>query len=82
VSTHRQRLELDLGSRTYSKDFKRLAAPDRVRRAERDTAPLVYGNVPPAWTSLRPWYRDRSLRAQVSAPPVPSLLIGEGHDRN
>ena len=74
VSTHRQRLELDLGSRTYSKDFKRLAAPDRVRQAERDTALLVYGNVPPAWISLRPWYRDRGLRAQVSAPPaLPAL---------
>ena len=65
VSTHRQRLELDLGSRTYSKDFKRLAAPDRVRQAERDTALLVYGNIAPAWISLRPWYRDRGLRAQV-----------------
>ena len=66
VSTHRQRLELDLGSRTYSKDFKRLAAPDRVRQAERDTALLVYGNIAPAWISLRPWYRDRGLRAQSS----------------
>ena len=71
VSTHRQRLELDLGSRTYSKDFKRLAAPDRVRQAERDTALLVYGNIAPAWISLRPWYRDRGLRAQVAAAPAP-----------
>ena len=70
----RQRLELDLGSRTYSKDFKRLAAPDRVRQAERDTALLVYGNIAPAWISLRPWYRDRGLRAQVTArrPPRPT----------
>ena len=81
VSTHLQRLELDLGPR-YSKDFKRLAAPDRVRQAERDTALLVYGNVPRPWISLRPWYRDRGLRVQVSAPPVPSRLMGEGHDRN
>jgi type IV secretion system protein VirD4 len=72
VSTHRHRLEVDLGSRTYSKDFKRLAAPDRVRQAERDTGLLVYGNLPPAWLSLRPWYRDRALREQVTAPPPPA----------
>ena len=30
ISTHRQRLELDLGSRTYSHDFKPLAAPNRI----------------------------------------------------
>jgi len=72
VSTHRQRLELDLGSRTYSKDFRRLAAPDRVRQAQRDTALLVYGNLPPAWIGLRPWYRDKELKAGVSAvPPAP-----------
>ena len=70
VSTHRQRLELDLGSRTYSKDFRRLAAPDRVRQAERNTALLVYGNIVPAWISLRPWYRDRALRAEVTSPPI------------
>jgi len=76
VSTHRQRLELDLGSRTYGKDFKRLAAPDRVRQAARDTALLVYGNIAPAWLSLRPWYRDRALRAQVTAPP-PAAAIAQ-----
>jgi type IV secretion system protein VirD4 len=75
VSTHRQRLELNLGSRTYSKDFKRLAAPDRVRQAERDTALLVYGNIAPAWISLRPWYRDRALRAQVTAACAPAPAV-------
>ena len=76
VSTHRQRLELELGSRTYSKDYKRLAAPDRVRQAKRDTALLVYGNLPPAWIALRPWYRDRRMRAHVHAKtraPAPSV---------
>jgi len=72
ISTHRQRLQLDPGSRTYSKDYRRLAAPDRVRQAERDTALLVYGNIAPAWISLRPWYRDRALRAQVTAAPAPA----------
>ena len=73
VSTHRQRLEFDLGSRTYSKDFRRLAAPDRVRQAQRDTALLVYGNLPPAWIGLRPWYRDKQLKAQVRALPPQRL---------
>ncbi len=80
VATHRQRLELDLGSRTYSKDFKRLAAPDRIRQAERDTALLVYGNLPPAWLDLRPWYRDRALRTQVTAPPPVAPIAPETED--
>ena len=47
--------------------------PDRVRQAQRDTALLVYGNLPPAWIGLRPWYRDKQLKAQVSAvTPVPT----------
>jgi type IV secretion system protein VirD4 len=71
ISTHRQRLELELGSRTYSNDYKRLGAPDRIRQSQPDTALLVYGNLPPAWISLRPWYRDRALRAQVTATPGP-----------
>ena len=60
-----------LGPRTSSKDSTRLAAPDRVRQAERDTALLVYGNIAPAWISLRPWSRDRGLRAQVAAASAP-----------
>lgn len=74
VSTHRQRLELDLGSRTYSKDFKRLAAPDRIREAERDTALLVYGNLPPAWLDCGPGIAT-ALRAHVTAPPPPAAPI-------
>jgi type IV secretion system protein VirD4 len=58
-----------------AKDFKRLAAPDRVRQAERDTAVLVYGNIAPAWISLRPWYRDCGLRAQVTAAPAAVAAI-------
>jgi hypothetical protein len=76
VATHRQRLELDLGSRTYSHDFKRLAAPDRVREADFGTALLVYGRLPPAWVRLRPWHRDRRLSALVNgahaAHPAPA----------
>lgn len=67
ISTHRQRLELDLGSRTYSHDFKPLAAPNRVRQADTDSALLIYGRLPPAWLELRPWYRDRGLKRMVNA---------------
>ena len=67
VSTHRQRLELDLGSRTTSHDFKPLGAPHRVRQAKTDAALLIYGRLPPAWVTLRPWYRDRALKRIVNA---------------
>ena len=67
VSTHRQRLELDLGSRTTSHDYKPLAAPNHVRQADNDTALLIYGRLPPAWLQLRPWYRDRALKRLVNA---------------
>jgi TraM recognition site of TraD and TraG len=56
ISTHRQRHRLELGSRTYSNDYKRLAAPDRIRQTQPDTALLIYGNIAPAWIGLRPWY--------------------------
>jgi type IV secretion system protein VirD4 len=71
VSTHRQRLELELGSRTTSHDFKPLAAPHRVREAADDTALLVYGRLPPAWLTLRPWFRDRGLTGIVTGVPHP-----------
>jgi type IV secretion system protein VirD4 len=67
VSTHRARLELDLGSRTTSHDFKPLAAPNHVRQADSDAALLIYGRLPPAWLALRPWYRDRALKRVVNA---------------
>jgi type IV secretion system protein VirD4 len=56
-------------SRTYSKDFKVLAAPQRIRQSPPDTALLVYGRLPPAWLRLRPWYRDRGLRALTEGRP-------------
>ena len=68
MSTHRQRLELDLGSRTTSHDFKPLGAPHRVRQAKTDAALLIYGRLPSAWVALRPWYRDRGLRRIVNTP--------------
>jgi type IV secretion system protein VirD4 len=79
ISTHRQRHQLELGSRTYSNDYKRLAAPDRIRQTQPNTALLIYGNLPPAWITLRPWYRDRQLRAQVSTPPPDGAAVAGGN---
>ena len=70
LSTHRQRPEIGLGLRSYSQDIKGVAVADRVCQTERDTALLVHGNIAPAWITMRPWYRDRGLRAQVTAPPI------------
>ena len=67
VSTTRQRGALGggSGSKTESQEYRRLAAPNRVREAKQDTALLVYGRLQPAWVALRPWYRDKKLKAQV-----------------
>jgi type IV secretion system protein VirD4 len=59
------------GSITVSQEHQPLAAPNRVRQAKVDRALLVYGNLPPAWLRLRPWYRDSRLRAVAAALPVP-----------
>ena len=73
ASSHRDRLSLlELGSRTDTHEYRRLATPNRVRQAELDTALLVYGRLPPAWLKLRPWYRDAGLRRQVETPPPPA----------
>lgn len=73
VSAHRDRLQLvDLGSRTYAHEYRRLAGPNKVREAEAATALLVYGRLKPTWVRLRPWFEDRELTRKVntSAPPV------------
>jgi type IV secretion system protein VirD4 len=62
VATHRQGA-LSSGSRTVSSDFRTLAAPNRVRQQDVDTALLIYGRFAPAWLRLRPWYLDATLSA-------------------
>ncbi len=70
VATHKDRTELvELGSRTVSREYRRLGAPNRIRQADRDTALLVYRNLPPAWIALRPWYANDRLRALVEGTP-------------
>jgi type IV secretion system protein VirD4 len=41
------------GARTRSTEHRPLAAPHRVREAERSTSLLVYGRLAPAWITLR-----------------------------
>jgi len=66
ISTTRENA-LATGSRTYSSDFRSLAAPHRVRQADTNTALLVYGRLAPAWVALRPWYADPALSQLVSS---------------
>ena len=69
VSAHRDRLQLiDLGSRTYAHEYRRLAAPNTIREAKPATALLIYGRLKPTWVRLRPWYEDRALTRKVTTP--------------
>ncbi|MGE0027545.1 MAG: type IV secretory system conjugative DNA transfer family protein [Thermoleophilia bacterium] len=49
-------------SRTRGTRQTRLAPADAVRGTPPGQAILVYGHLPPARLSLRPWYRERALR--------------------
>ena len=49
-------------STTTGEHLEPLAPPWRVRQGKSDTALLVYGRVPPAWVTLRAYYKDRQLR--------------------
>jgi type IV secretion system protein VirD4 len=69
VSRHRSGA-LQSGSKTTASELRALAPANRVRQSRADTALLVYGRLPPAWLSLRPWYASRDLRA-IAAGGVP-----------
>lgn len=62
----RQRSETagDQGRRTatVSSEHRDLAPANVVRGAKPGSALLVYGHLPPAWLTLRPWFEDRALR--------------------
>ena len=60
------------GRRTRSSAvaFRRLAPTDELRRIPPGEGVLVYGHLPPVRLRLRPWFRDRRLRARVSSAPV------------
>jgi type IV secretion system protein VirD4 len=73
IATHRQSA-LTPGSRTLSTDFRALAAPNRIRQAQADTALLIYGRLAPAWLRLRPWYQDATLTALAAGQPAPARV--------
>jgi type IV secretion system protein VirD4 len=62
VSEHRGSGSSARRSTTVQPHLEPLAPPHRVRQAAEDTALLVYGRLPPAWITLRPYYKDRSLK--------------------
>lgn len=50
-------------STTRSSTFRPLAPPNALRERGAGSMLLVYGTLPPAIVRMRPWYRDRGLRA-------------------
>jgi type IV secretion system protein VirD4 len=50
---------------TESVSHRPLSPPHLLRESSPGTAVLVYGTLPPARLSLRPWYADRQLRRLV-----------------
>jgi type IV secretion system protein VirD4 len=66
------------GSSTEASTYRALAPANVVRGARPGTALLVYGHLPPARLSLRPWFADRELRALAegdeAAPQLPGML--------
>lgn len=57
-------------SRTESRTWRALAPANAVRESPPGSMVLMYGHLPPARITLRPWYRDRSLIRL--ARPAPS----------
>ena len=58
-------------STTTVEHLEPLAPPHLVRQGAPDTALLVYGRIAPAWIELRPYFKERSLRALAATePPV------------
>ena len=49
--------------------YRRLAPADELRRIRPGEGVLVYGYLPAARLSLRPWYQDRTLRRLASELP-------------
>lgn len=52
-------------STTQSTTYRSLAPAHVLRQATPGSAVLIYGSLPPAQISLRPWFADRRLRALV-----------------
>lgn len=72
--------DLHGGRRSVSehKTYRRAAPADVIRRLPDNEALVVYGSLLPAHVRLRPWFRDRSLRALANRP---DLIQPEGMSR-
>jgi hypothetical protein len=54
-------------STTDASEFRDLAPVELLRQLPKGQAALLYGNKPPVHLHLRPWFRDRALRARGAA---------------
>jgi type IV secretion system protein VirD4 len=55
-------------TRSTAVAFRRLAPADELRRVPPGEGVLVYGHLAPVKLKLRPWFRDKKLRALVVRP--------------
>ncbi len=65
-------------STTHTPTYKRLAPADALRRLAPGKAVVISGHLPPVVVGLRPWQKDRVLRAKAQTPPVvvaPSAVV-------
>lgn len=53
-------------SSTQSTTYRRLLPSNVLREMKTDTGLLIYGNLKPARIDLRPWYKERSLKALIN----------------
>ncbi len=54
-------------TRSTTTAYRRVAPPDELRRTRPGEGVLVYGHLPAARLTLRPWYDDRRLRRRAAA---------------
>jgi type IV secretion system protein VirD4 len=47
--------------------YRTLTPPHELRQADRGSALLIYGNLPPVRLGLRPWFAERELRRLAAA---------------
>jgi type IV secretion system protein VirD4 len=67
-------------SRSSSISYRRLAPADELRRIRPGESVLIYGHLPAARLTLRPWYKDRVLAERgVEQRPGSGLRVGLRH---
>jgi hypothetical protein len=52
---------------TDAREFRDLAPVELLHQLPRGDAALLYGNMPPVYLHLRPWFRDWVLEARGAA---------------